>query len=115
MARAVTHYIADILEAIAVVDTATYQKTLEDYQNDSILRFAVERAIEVISEASRGIPDELLATRPEIEWKKVRGIGNVLRHEYHGLSDKIIWGVVVDEFTKLRVAVEALNEISTPR
>ena len=41
MARAVTHYIADILEAIAVVDTATYQKTLEDYHNDSILRFAI--------------------------------------------------------------------------
>nr|WP_244665933.1 HepT-like ribonuclease domain-containing protein [Pseudorhizobium halotolerans] len=46
------------------------------------------------------MPDELLAVRPEIEWRRVRGIGNVLRHEYHGLSDKIIWGVVVDELRK---------------
>ena len=41
---------------------------------------------------------------------EVRGIGNVLRHEYHGLSDKIIWGVVVDELPKLRIAMQAIDE-----
>jgi uncharacterized protein with HEPN domain len=35
-------------------------------------------------------------------------IGNVLRHEYQGLSDKIIWGVVVDELPKLKIAIAAL-------
>lgn len=57
----------------------------------------------------------MLAARPEIEWKRVRGIGNVLRHEYHGLSDKIIWGVVTDELPKLRIAMEAINEAAVKR
>jgi uncharacterized protein with HEPN domain len=38
----------------------------------------------------------------------VRAIGNVLRHEYHGLSDTIIWRVVVDELPYLETAVKDL-------
>ena len=110
MAREVRHFIADIVRAITVVDQAVGGKSFDDYQRDSVLRFAVERAIEIVSEASRRIPDELLAVRPEIEWRRVRGIGNVLRHEYHGLSDKIIWGVVVGELPKLRIAMQAIDE-----
>jgi uncharacterized protein with HEPN domain len=68
----------------------------------------VQRAIEIISEASRAIPDELKSTRPEIPWPKVRGIGNILRHQYEGLSDPIIWNVVTDELPRLKKAVEAM-------
>ncbi len=75
----------------------------------------MERAIEIVSEASRRVPDDLLAVRPEIDWKKVRGIGYVLRHEHHGLSDKIIWGVVTDELPKLRMAMEAISEALAKR
>ncbi len=60
-------------------------------------------------EASRSIPDELENARPEIPWPRVKAIGNVLRHEYHGLSDRIIWGVIVDELPKIRIAVEAIQ------
>jgi uncharacterized protein with HEPN domain len=38
----------------------------------------------------------------------VRGIGNVLRHEYSGLSDRIVWNVVIDELPRLKTAVEAI-------
>jgi uncharacterized protein with HEPN domain len=72
------------------------------------LRWLVQRAIEIISEASRAIPDELAHTRPEIPWRRVRGIGNVLRHDYEGLSDRIIWNVVVDELPRLKAAIEAI-------
>jgi uncharacterized protein with HEPN domain len=64
----------------------------------------VQRGIEIISEASRAIPDEVKDTRPEIPWRNVAGIGNVLRHGYDALSNRIIWGVVVDEPPKLKTA-----------
>jgi uncharacterized protein with HEPN domain len=38
----------------------------------------------------------------------VRGIGNVLRHEYSGLSDRIIWNAVIDELPRLKAAIEAI-------
>ena len=106
--REVRHFVNDIKEATSVIVTAVEGKTLEDYKSDIILRLALERAVEIISEASRHIPEHLKATRPEVPWSRVRGIGNVLRHEYHGLPDKIIWGVIQDEIPRLRVAIDAM-------
>ncbi|WP_366664096.1 HepT-like ribonuclease domain-containing protein [Mesorhizobium sp.] len=68
----------------------------------------MSRGIEIISEASRHIPDDLTALAPEIPWKQVRGIGNILRHEYHKTSDAIVWAVVADNLPALRVAIERI-------
>jgi uncharacterized protein with HEPN domain len=78
---------------------------LSDFEASWQLRWLVQRAIEIISEASRAIPDELTGMRPEIPWSKVRGVGSVLRHDYSNLSDRIIWNVVLDEIPRLKTAV----------
>ena len=108
MPRKVGHAIHDILEAIDRVEQITLGKTLSDFENSWQLRWLVQRAIEIISEASRAVPDDLTSKRPEIPWRKVRGIGSVLRHEYSGLSDRIIWNVVIDELPRLKAAVETI-------
>lgn len=109
MAREFRHALGDMLAAIEGIETAVAGKTLVDYENDWLLKHAVQRAIEIISEASRALPEDVRNLRPEIPWPQVRTIGNVLRHEYHGLSDRIIWGVVVDELPALKIAVASLN------
>jgi uncharacterized protein with HEPN domain len=108
MPRKVGHAIHDILEAIARVEEISRGKTFLEFEESWQLRWLVQRAIEIVSEASRAIPDDLARLRPEIPWPRVRGIGNVLRHEYSGLSDRIIWNVVVDELPRLKAAVEAI-------
>jgi len=108
MARKVGHVLHDILEAIERVEQITDGKTFADFEQSWELRWLVQRAIEIISEASRAIPDELKATRPEIPWPRVRGIGNVLRHDYAAISDPIIWKVVTDEFPSLKRAIKAI-------
>ncbi|MGA2567939.1 MAG: HepT-like ribonuclease domain-containing protein [Pseudolabrys sp.] len=108
MTRKLAHVIHDILEAIERVEEITRDISLDEFEQSWKLRWLVQRAIEIISEASRAIPDELANTRPEIEWRKVRGIGNVLRHDYEGLSDRLIWNVVVDELPRLKTAVQAI-------
>jgi uncharacterized protein with HEPN domain len=108
MPREVRHALNDILEAIGRVEEITRDKTLVDFEKSWQLRWLVQRAIEIISEASRAIPPETTDTHPEIPWAQVRGIGNVLRHEYQGLSDPIIWRVVTDELPRLKRAIEAI-------
>jgi len=108
MARKVGHVLHDILETIERVEQITDGKTFADFEQSWELRWLVQRAIEIISEASRAIPDELKATRPEIPWPRVRGIGNVLRHDYAAISDPIIWKVVTDEFPSLKRAIKAI-------
>ena len=72
-----------------------------------MLRRAVERSLEIISEASRHIPTDLQAAHPEIPWRSVADIGNVLRHGYDQIADHRIWAVVEQELEK---AVRAMLE-----
>jgi uncharacterized protein with HEPN domain len=108
MPRKVGHVLHDILEAIERIQEVTGGKALADFEQSWQMRWLVQRAIEIISEASRGIPDELKMTRQEIPWARVRDIGNVLRHQYEGISDPILWRVVEDELPRLKVAIVAI-------
>jgi uncharacterized protein with HEPN domain len=102
MVRRIDHVLRDILEAVERIEAVTRGKTLQEFSASWELRWLVQRGIEVVSEASRAIPDELKDTEPDIPWPSVRGIGNVMRHEYDGLSDPIIWRVVTDELPRLK-------------
>lgn len=108
MARKVGHALHDMLEAIERVEQITRGRTLDEFRQSWQLRWIVQRAIEIISEASRAIPEELKRTQPHVPWPQVRGIGNMLRHEYQALSDPIIWRVVTDELPPLKAAIEAM-------
>jgi uncharacterized protein with HEPN domain len=109
MTRKVRHTINDILETIERVQTRVVGMSFAQFESDWEFRFAVQRAIEIISEASRRLPEELKDSRPEIHWRRVAGIGSVLRHEYHTISDKVIWDVVLEELPSLKRAIEAIE------
>jgi uncharacterized protein with HEPN domain len=98
-----------ILEAIDGIDLAIRGKTLEDFSQNWLLRHGVQRGVEIISEAARRIPSELQATQPQIPWAQIAGIGNVLRHEYHRVSDAVIWNVVREYLPPLKAAVSAID------
>lgn len=108
MARSAVPAINDILDAIAGIEQAVVGKSFADFEAEWILRRAIERAIEIISEASRRIPADLKMTRPEIPWRDVETIGNILRHEYHTVASPIIWNVVQSDLPALKAAVEAI-------
>ncbi|MCL6707395.1 DUF86 domain-containing protein [Pseudomonas sp. R2.Fl] len=108
--RKVEPVLAEILEAIEGIETHTLGKSLEDFRSDWLLRLAVQRALEIISEACRHVPDEFLGLAPEVPWKKIRGIGNVLRHEYHRIADDVVWVVVTENIRPLKSAIEAIRQ-----
>jgi uncharacterized protein with HEPN domain len=63
---------------------------------------ARKRGIEIISEASRRLPDALEARHPDIPWPKVAGIGNVPRHDYEHAAHDVLWRVVRDDLPLLK-------------
>ena len=77
---------------------------LDAFETDWQKRWLVERGVEIISEASRRLPDELKARHPEIPWPKVAGIGNVLRHNYANISAPIMWKLVKEDLSDLERA-----------
>jgi uncharacterized protein with HEPN domain len=98
-----------ILDAIDGIENATRGKTVDDFGADWLLRHGVQRGIEIISEAARRIPAERQATQPHVPWPQIMGIGNVLRHEYHRISDTVVWNVVTEYLPSLKAAVLAID------
>jgi uncharacterized protein with HEPN domain len=94
VARSLIPRLTDIIEAIERVNSALVGVSLEAFENDWRRQWLVQRGVEIISEASRHLPDVLKARNPEIPWQKVAGIGNVLRHNYESIAAAVLWKLV---------------------
>ena len=88
--RIVAPRLADIIEAIERIRGVLDGVTLEAFEQNWEKRWLVERGIEIISEASRHLTDDIKERRPEIPWTKVAG--NVLRHAYDHVAPDVLWG-----------------------
>ncbi len=97
-----------ILKAIQGIEGTLAGLAYDDFKREWAVKHAIERGIEIISEASRRLPDEVLASEPDIPWKRIKGIGNILRHEYHDISNDIVWDIVLHEIPRLKAAAERL-------
>jgi uncharacterized protein with HEPN domain/predicted nucleotidyltransferase len=98
----------DMADAVRAIESYTAGKGLDDYRRDPLLRDAVERRIEIVSEASRHVPEDLKARHPHIPWAQVRDVGNILRHGYEIVDHAVIWAIVTDDVSPLKAAVEAM-------
>jgi len=75
------------------------------FRDDLRTVYAVTRCLEIISEASRRLPQEMKARHPSIAWKNIAGAGNVYRHDYEDVEATQIWEAV-------RLALPALREVA---
>ncbi|WP_439407833.1 DUF86 domain-containing protein [Bradyrhizobium sp. DASA03076] len=62
--------------------------------------------MEIISEASRRLPEELKARHPAIAWRQMAAAGNVYRHNYEDVAARLVWEIVQQDLPSLRAAVE---------
>lgn len=99
--------IEEMLAAIRAARACCADKTFEQFAADWMPRLASERALEIISEAARHLPEDVVNGHPGVPWRKVRAIGNVLRHEYHRIAPKVIWDVMTAELDPLEIALIA--------
>ena len=108
MAKLVRVYLDDIIECVDNIRVAIHEKSFADYVADWTLRRATERGVEIISEASRRIPEDLRNTQLQIPWSLILGIGNVLRHEYRRVSNEAMYNIATNELAELKTAVLAI-------
>jgi uncharacterized protein with HEPN domain len=115
MARDIAIILDEILEMIRGIEDTVASQSRQEIEAHFMVRLGVHRAIEIISEASRHLPQELLELAPDIPWRSIRGMGNVLRHEYHHIADDVIWDVIQHDLPPLKIAIQALRaEIDAP-
>lgn len=97
-----------ILKGIARLERKTADKTVDDYLSDEDLRDIVERNVARIAEAARHVPADARAKYPGVPWQLVVGIGNVIRHDYDGIDDLVMWETATQKLPPLKAAVESM-------
>lgn len=83
----------DIVDATDQIDLLLAGRTFNDMRADRVVRAAFERFLEILSEASRHIPEALKQTAPDVPWQRIAGIGNHLRHAYDRVDALILWDI----------------------
>src|SRR5512138_835449 len=90
-ARDWRQFAEDILGACEKIRRFISGMTYDGFVADDRTRDAVIRNLEIIGEAAKNIPEDVAARAPEISWRNVRGMRDVLAHGYFGVSVQIIW------------------------
>jgi uncharacterized protein with HEPN domain len=107
--RSVAARLDDIREAITGIEATLDGVSFDAFAQSWQLQRAIERGLEIISEASRSLPDELKQRAPEMPWSAIASIGNILRHEYQRVEPRLVWNIVQEHLGLLRAAIDRLD------
>ncbi|MBI4765495.1 MAG: DUF86 domain-containing protein [Deltaproteobacteria bacterium] len=110
MSRDFRLYLDDRLEAIHQIRTYMADLDEDAFARDRKTQDAVIRNLEIIGEASGNLSEQILKAAPEIDWRKIKGLRNILIHEYFGINISIIWDVVQNKLDLLEGACQNLLE-----
>ncbi len=97
-----------MLDEIDAVLAATKGFSAEEIMGDYLKRRAVERAIQIISEAAKELPANIRAEEPDMPWANIIAVGNYLRHEYYRIKVDIMQQILAERLPQLRPAVARL-------
>lgn len=105
-------HLRDILASIDHINQFLLNLDFESYQQDRKTRSAVEREMQIITEASVRLGPDAESLCPGPDWKGFRGMGNLLRHAYHRVDSRLVWDTVLHELPPMRAAI--LRALTTP-
>jgi uncharacterized protein with HEPN domain len=102
-------FLAHILDAIQRIESFTAPGH-EQFASQTIIQDAVIRNLEVIGEVVKSLSEEMRSHHPDVPWKQIAGMRDVLIHNYFGVKLEAIWRVVVDHLPQLKAKVVQLLE-----
>ena len=98
----------DMLNAIRLIQEFTADVTYDAYLESVLIQSAVERQFGILGEAARRLSDECRQAHPEIDWRRIIGLRNILVHRYDEIRQQTIWMVVTSELNPLKTQLEPL-------
>jgi uncharacterized protein with HEPN domain len=97
----------DILEAVERIETQVARGRAA-FADDQLAQTAVIRWVEIIGEAARAVTDQLRQAHPEVPWRQMVAMRNVLIHGYFDIDVDLVWSVAQNDLSKLGAQVRAI-------
>jgi uncharacterized protein with HEPN domain len=110
MKREIGDYIQDIIESMNKAMEFTDGITYNSFASDDKTIFAVVRALEIIGEAVKNIPQEIREKHTQIPWREMAGMRDKLIHEYFGVNLNVVWKSVKEEIPLIKPSFEKMFE-----
>lgn len=94
-------YLQDILDAVNNIKEYTVDMDFEAFKRDRKTQDAVARNLGVIGEAANRLPESIREKHRDIPWQEIKGMRNILAHEYFGVKLETIWETICSDLPKL--------------
>lgn len=108
-------FLEDILACIHKIEDYTNGLTEKEFEANSEKQDAVIRRIEIIGEAVKNVSKELRAKNPDIPWKELAGMRDVVIHQYFGVTIALVWRAAISEIPSFKKSIEKIiTELKYP-
>jgi uncharacterized protein with HEPN domain len=108
--RQLEDYLQDILDAISLIEQFTSGIEFESFSQNLEKVFAVSRAIEIIGEAVKRVPNDVKNQYLDIPWRDIAGMRGKLIHDYFNTDTEIIWNAVQEDVPQLKTMISRVLE-----
>lgn len=107
-------YLVEMVEAIRHVQSFIAEVTVDQWLGSELVRSAVLQKLTVIGEAARGLSDDVRARHPDVPWSRLRGLRNVVVHEYFAVEWPRVWQIAREDAPALEPLVRGVLAAEFP-
>lgn len=101
-----------IFDAIEEIESYIKESDQNDFDNNSMMRFATIKQLEIIGEAVKNLSGQIKVENPDVDWKAIIGLRNITVHVYFGIDTSIIWNIVTNNLPDFKADVRRLIEFN---
>lgn len=103
-------FLLHILESIELIEKYLKNKSKEDFSKSIQLQDSVIRRIEIIGEATKALPQNIKQYYPDVPWKQISGMRDILIHKYFGVDLDLTWQAILKDIPELKKNIKKILE-----
>ena len=108
MSRSQEQYLLDILKAMDDALGFVEGVAFDDLEEDQRTQYALQRAFEIIGEATKHVDDSIRERYPDVPWRKMAGMRDMIIHKYFAVNLEVVWETVHEDIPLARKQVQEI-------